>query len=99
MSWIVRVVPDAEAELEASARWYDEHAGLGSELVRAMEAALGAIAEAPLRYPLWRPQSPYRKHLVRRFPYVVIYRVLADCVEIIAFAHVRRRAGYWLSRT
>lgn len=43
MIWTVRVAPDAEVELEASARWYDQRAGLRTES--------NAIAEGPLRYP------------------------------------------------
>ena len=71
MTWTVRVVPDAEAEFETSARWYDERGGLRTEFVEAIDEALYAIAEGPLRYPQWRPDSTYRKFVVRRFPYVV----------------------------
>jgi plasmid stabilization system protein ParE len=77
----IRVVPEAEAELEASARWYEEQTGSPVGLVHAIDAALAAIAEGPLRYPLWRPGSPYRKHAIRAVPYVIYYRVLRDYVE------------------
>lgn len=99
MTWTVRVVKDAEAELEASAGWYDERAGLRTEFIAAIDEAVFAIAEGPLRHPLWRPDSPYRKYVVQRFPYLVFYRLRTDYVEIVAFAHTRRRPGYWLRRT
>lgn len=98
MTWVVRVVRDAEAEFESSARWYEQRAGLRSEFVGAIDEAVYAIAEGPLRYPLWRPESPYRKYLVRRFPYLIFYRLRDEYVEILAFAHARRRPGYWLQR-
>ena len=98
MSRTVRVVADAEAEFEAAARWYDEHAGLRTEFVEAIDEAIFAIAERPQRFPLWRPDSPYRKCVVRRFPYLVLYRLRADYVEVMAFAHTRKRPGYWKSR-
>jgi hypothetical protein len=55
VSWTVRVVADAEAEFEAAARWYDEHAGLRTEFVEAIDEAIFATAEGPQRFPLWRP--------------------------------------------
>ena len=45
MTWKVRVVRDAEAELEISARWYDERAGLRTEFIEAIDEAVFAIAE------------------------------------------------------
>ncbi len=99
MTWIVRVVADAEAEFEASARWYGEHAGLRTDFVAAIDEAIYAIAEGPLQWPAWRSGSTFRKYVVRRFPYVVIYRMREHYVEIVAFAHSRRRPGYWRRRT
>jgi plasmid stabilization system protein ParE len=98
VSWTVRVVADAEAEFEAAARWYDEHAGLRFEFVEAIDEAIFAIAEAPQTYPLWHSGSAYRKFVVRQFPYLVLYRLRHDYVEVIAFTHTRRRPGYWKSR-
>ena len=98
VTWTIRVVADAEAEFEATARWFDEHAGLRTEFVEAIDEAIYAIAEQPLRWPQWRPGSPYRKFVVRRFPYIVLYRMRDDYVEVLAFAHTRRRPGYWTDR-
>lgn len=98
VTWIVRVAPDAEAELEASARWYDEHAGLRTEFIEAIDEALFAIAEGPHRNPPWSPDSTYRKYVVHRFPYVIVYRMREQYVEILAFAHTRRRPEYWKTR-
>jgi toxin ParE1/3/4 len=99
VTWTIRVVPEAEAEFEASARWYAEHTGSHVTLVQALEEGLRAIAEAPLRYPLWRPGAVYRKYVVRGVPYIVYYRVKRDYVEVLAFAHTSRRPGYWLPRS
>ena len=93
MTWIVRVVADAEAEFEAAALWYDEHGGLRTEFVETIDEAIFAIAESPQRYPLWRADAPYRKYVVRRFPYLVLYRLRDDYVEVVALVHTRRRPG------
>jgi plasmid stabilization system protein ParE len=98
VSWTIHIAPEAEAELEASARWYGEHAGLRFEFIQAIDEAIAAITESPLRSPLWRPGSLYRKHVIRRIPYVIFYRIVNDVIEVMAFAHAKRRAGYWLDR-
>jgi hypothetical protein len=36
---------------------------------------------------------------VKRFPYVVIFTIRnAETVRVLAFAHTRRRPGYWKKR-
>jgi len=36
--------------------------------------------------------------LVPNFPYQVAYRLGSDDIRIIAFAHLRRRPGFWRHR-
>jgi hypothetical protein len=63
-----RVVPDAEAELEASARWY-ELAGLHTEFLKAStKPSRDRRSATPLREMAVRVAG---KCVVRRFPYLV----------------------------
>jgi plasmid stabilization system protein ParE len=39
-----------------------------------------------------------RRGKVRRFPYVVYYRVLADRIEVIAVLHAARNPQTWQDR-
>jgi plasmid stabilization system protein ParE len=39
-----------------------------------------------------------RRVALRRFPYSVIYLELGEELRILAFAHMRRRPGYWRNR-
>ena len=37
--------------------------------------------------------------LMGRFPYALVYREVSDVeIEIVAVAHLKRRAGYWTGR-
>jgi hypothetical protein len=36
--------------------------------------------------------------LLRRFPYVVIYEVRPDLIEVLAIAHASQAHDYWLTR-
>ena len=95
----LRVAPEAEEELAAAAEWYEaRRAGLGVELVASIDGAFEGILAAPLSYAMWRPNRPYRKKGVRRFPYVIFFMVDERAVVVVAIAHARRRPGYWVGR-
>jgi plasmid stabilization system protein ParE len=94
----VRISPEAEAELGAAALWYESKcAGLGADLLAAIDAALDRIAENPLASPLWRTGLPFRRHVVWRFPFLIFFTVSDDSVDVLAFAHAKRRPGYWMA--
>ena len=40
-----------------------------------------------------------RRTLVARFPYQVVYRLRPTEIVIVAIAHLKRRPGYWKSRS
>ncbi len=95
----IRVLPEAEHELTEAAGWYEsKRRGLGVELVALIDRAIGEIAEAPQSYPLWRADRPYRMLVVRRFPYVIFFRVEGAIVDVVAIAHAKRGPGYWSTR-
>jgi toxin ParE1/3/4 len=39
-----------------------------------------------------------RKYIVKKFPYLLIYKVKKGCIYILAVAHGARKPGYWKSR-
>ena len=95
----MRVVldPAAAAELREAAVFYEEcHEGLGQEFLVSVEATLDAIAHRPA---LWRRlKGRFRRCLVHRFPYGVIYAMEDDVVYVAAVMHLKRKPGYWESR-
>jgi len=93
----VRFIPEAEAELEQAATWYEERiVGRGGLFVRAVRDAVGLIAEEPDRWPL-RP-SGTRRYVMAGYPYLLFYRESKSLLEIVAVAHARRRPDYWRGR-
>jgi mRNA-degrading endonuclease RelE of RelBE toxin-antitoxin system len=51
----------------------------------------------------WREHAEVGGHGLRAkriegFPYRVVYLVQADMVVIVAYAHEKRRPGYWRTR-
>ena len=99
MKRTLRVLPEAEAELQSAATWYEEkRRGLGIEFVAIVDQAFQSILENPEGCPIWRDNRPYRKRPLKRFPYILFFRFDSVTVEIVAVAHAKRRPGYWLDR-
>lgn len=80
-------------------RWYEtQRAGLGAECYEAVLATMSLLeaheeAGAPVAGD---PRT--RRLLVGRFPYQVVYRLRDTEIVIVAFAHLKRRPGYWRKR-
>lgn len=87
----------ARAEFRESALFYErELPGLGAEFVAEVERTIGFIVTRPnAGSPLW---GNFRRTLVRRFPFAVIYRAKDETVYVVAIAHQRRRPNYWRAR-
>jgi toxin ParE1/3/4 len=97
----VTISEEADAEMAEAARWYEAHrVGLGTEFLQAVDDAVVRIAEAPaLGSPVpGVADETIRRRAVRRFPYHVVYVELPDRLQVLAFAHDRRRPAYWVGR-
>ncbi|MGH8456594.1 MAG: type II toxin-antitoxin system RelE/ParE family toxin [Stenotrophobium sp.] len=93
-------LPAAEAEYLEAVRFFEEQrAGLGGDLIREFERIVSLVIERPTAWKLVHP-SGIRRIGMTRFPFAVFYRVLPNGrAQVTAFAHFRRRPGYWLKRT
>ncbi|MDA1107849.1 MAG: type II toxin-antitoxin system RelE/ParE family toxin [Proteobacteria bacterium] len=89
--------PQALAEFEQAALYYEEHQpGLGFRFYASVEAALQSIVEAPVQWPILN--QDIRRCLTRIFPYAVLYTVEPEYVLVVAVMHCHRKPGYWLAR-
>jgi toxin ParE1/3/4 len=91
-------LPEAEAEYLEAVRLYEERrAGLGAALIEEFERVVKLAEERPHAWKLVHASGIRRFGLVR-FPFALFYRPLPEGPQITAFAHHRRRPGYWLKR-
>ena len=90
--------PEASAEYSQAYAWYADHdLRVAERFEQEVAAALERIVQNPRRWP--RYDDKHRKLILRRFPFLVIYREHASRVWIVAVAHGHRRPGYWKKRT
>ena len=93
----VRIHPAALEEAAAATDWYAQRSRRAAErFLDELERALDQIARNPARYPLH--EFGTRRMVLRRFPFVIVFRQTDAGLEIIAVAHGRRRPGYWRGR-
>lgn len=88
----------AKAELDAAIGYYEKRKpGLGVDLRLEVEKAVSKVQQNPnIRSPY--KATAFRYWVLRRFPYVIYYRELDDCIWVVAIAHGKRRPDYWYRR-
>lgn len=93
----LRLYREAVEEAREARHWYQlRDPEVAVKFLRELRLAILAVSEAPYQWPLHR--FGCRRRRLRRFPYMVVYRIHGDLIEVVAVAHSRRRAGYWRYR-
>jgi toxin ParE1/3/4 len=70
--------------------------GLGEDFLEQLQAVLDRIAETPELFGV--VHEKIRAATLRRFPYVVYFRLEAVRIYVIAVQHGRRHSRRWQSR-
>jgi plasmid stabilization system protein ParE len=98
MNLPIRFLPEAKAEYDAAADWYEQRRrGLGLDFIRRVRSTLERIAANPqMHAPVY---GDIRKARVSRFPYVVFYREEPGEVIVISVFHTARDPSVWRSRS
>ncbi len=97
MSLPLIVRPAAEEDLTDARDWYNRmRESLGREFLAAVDEVFDRIQRSPdLSVAEYKS---VRRAGIRRFPYVVYYRITSDTVEVIAILHGSRNPRQWRSR-
>lgn len=90
--------PAIEAELTEIRDYYnDKSRNLGEDFINEFERQVLRIATMPSRWMIVRGNT--RKSLMRRFPYLILFRVVDESViRITVIKHERRHPSYGINR-
>ena len=98
MSLGVYVRPEAEADIEEIAIWYEkQREGLGQEFLDEVLSLCERVSENPSMYPVVHRRT--RRALIRRFPFGVYFRSEDEQVIVLAVIHGSRHPRNWQQRT
>ena len=99
-SW--REHDEALDEYRRAAKWYEgKREGWGDVFMDAVDAAIESILDPSIKWGFYRdrkrkPQIYSRS--IAGFSFDIIYLLIDGEVYIVAYAHERRRPGYWKHR-
>ena len=97
MSLNVVLRPEAASDLLSAREWYElQRPGLGDEFANIVDEFLSQISSWPESHAV--VFHGVRLARLRRFPYVAYYRILANCIELIAVLHGSRSPQTWRDR-
>ena len=87
----------AEEEMTEAAVFYESRSGgLGSDFLDDVQRAIDRLSDYPNSgEPI---DSRFKRTLLHRFPFSLIYAVERTGIVIVAVAHHGRAPGYWRSR-
>ncbi len=89
MKYAVIIRPEAEDDLKDAFSWYeDKRAGLGYNFLLQVDAGINFINRNPEAHAI--EYKGMRKHLIKRFPYKIIYFIKEGKIIVLAVFHGKR---------
>jgi len=98
MPYNYRLSGEAESDVYDSYVWYEnKKEGLGEEFLDALDTAERAVSDNPLIYSL-RYKKIVRAFVVDRFPYLVLYVVNGNDIDVISVFNTNQHPRRWKKR-
>lgn len=92
--------PAVERDIKAIQSYYCKEGG--EPLVDRFSAELKArfieISEHPTRFPFYLSNRILRRATLHKFPYLILFRILPECVRASVVKHEKRHPNYGLWR-
>jgi len=91
MAYKIVVLPQAHMDEYVAYEWYEQQSvGLGERFLTTLEIAYTKIAEHPEYYGFIDDKKELRDYLIHPFPFLIVYRIKHDIVEIITVHHAKK---------
>ena len=97
MSYKLTFRPEAEIDLEKSAKWYElQKKNLGFDFLNEVEKKCSVIENTPLIFE--EVYKKLRRVVIDRFPFNIFYLVEGNSIIIVAVIHGSRHPKKWQKR-
>jgi plasmid stabilization system protein ParE len=97
MTRTVMLLTLAEDDLAAAKEWYRQcHPHIEADFFACVAQTLDRIAHHPFSFAWVHGQ--FRQAFIRRFPYRIVFRTVADLIVVVAVLHTSRHPHAWLAR-
>lgn len=97
MNYNLELHPSAEQELWDAVDWYDAQKGdLGKQFARELQEIMKLVRQTPFMFPKidrWR-----RKAALKKFPFIIVYEVIDQQINVLAIFHTKRNPDIWKDR-
>ncbi|MEB2777879.1 type II toxin-antitoxin system RelE/ParE family toxin [Algoriphagus sp. D3-2-R+10] len=98
MPFNYRLSEEAESDLYDSYLWYEQQTkGLGEDFLESIDAASHAITSNPETYPI-RYKKIVRAFVVHRFPYLILYILNGNNIDVISIFNTNQHPKKWKNR-
>lgn len=89
--------PEASADIRSGHRWYEaQQRGLGKAFKLAVQLATAQVHRSPSRFRV--AFDPFRRVLVRRFPFEILYTFDDELVVVHLVFHTSQDTSKWRER-
>lgn len=97
MTRVIELLAIAEADLAEAKDWYRCcHPHLEADLILCVDETLARIVRHPHSFA--RLKGEFRQAFVHRFPYRIVFRMVADRIVVVAILHTARHPHTWVAR-
>ncbi len=91
MAYKIVISPYAHFEEYEAYDWYEtQRKGLGEELLKELEIAYHRISLHPEYFGFIDERKELRDCLLPRFPFLIVFKIESNSVQIIALHHVKK---------
>ena len=94
----IEVSSDAEIDFDKSYEYYyDDNLGVADAFFKRINISLEFIRQTPYSSPIIH--KDIRKYTVKKFPFVIYYKIADSVIRVIAIFHTSRNPEIWNDRT
>lgn len=92
MSYSLEITQDAHVEVDLAYKYYEGiRAGLGDDFLMSLVSQYGKVSLNPLIYSYIGRSELLRDVKIGRFPYVIVYMVVAEKVVVLSVRSTYRK--------